>query len=285
MVSAQEDFDGKVNVFLGTSNNHPLDRNRITQPERVKGDVSTLQTTARPNKNLVSKINLSPHQLMKAIKNLILLTGLLISVKAAAQDWPNLKHYRAANEKLRDSTVTTVYMGDSITDFWVGDDPTFFKDNHYADRGISGQTSPQMLLRFRQDVIDLHPKAVVILCGTNDVAGNTGPMTPEMTEDNIQSMAELAKAHKIKVILCSVLPADHFGWKPALQPADSIIALNQWIKAYAKQNHFGYVDYYSAMVNDQKGMKSDYSKDGVHPNLTGYQVMEPLVQAAIKKAL
>jgi len=214
----------------------------------------------------------------------ILLTFLAFNA-ASAQDWPNLKRYRAANEKLKDSTTQVVYMGDSITDFWLDADPGFFKQNHYANRGISGQTSPQMLLRFRQDVIALKPKAVVILCGTNDIAGNTGPMTPEMTEDNIRSMTELAKANKIKVILCSVLPANHFGWKPNLQPADSIIALNTWVKTYAKEKHFGYVDYYSALVDEQKGFKTAYSQDGVHPNAAGYAVMEPLVQKAIKKEL
>jgi lysophospholipase L1-like esterase len=202
-----------------------------------------------------------------------------------AQDWPNLKRYQAANEKLKDSMVNVVYMGDSITDFWLNNDSTFFKTNHYVDRGISAQTSPQMLLRFRQDVVELHPKAVVILCGTNDIAGNTGPMTLEMIEDNIQSMADLAKANKIKVILCSVLPSNHFSWKPNVQPADAIIALNTWINAYAKKKHFVYTDYYGALVDDRKGLKKEYSQDGVHPNKAGYAVMEPLAQAGIKKAL
>lgn len=224
---------------------------------------------------------------MKNIKkSIVAITISVMSFSAAiAQDWPNLKRYQATNEKLKDSTVSVVYMGDSITDFWLRNDSAFFQSNHYVDRGISGQTSPQMLLRFRQDVISLHPKAVVILCGTNDIAGNSGPMTPEMTEDNIKSMAELANTHKIKVILCSVLPANHFGWKPDLQPADSIIHLNEWLKQYAKENHLGYVDYYDALVDEQKGLKVDYSGDGVHPNKMGYQVMEPLIQAAIKKAL
>lgn len=222
---------------------------------------------------------------MKTINYFLLLAGLLLAGSAHGQDWPNLERYHNANEKLKDSTVKVVYMGDSITDFWFYNDSTFFQNNHYADRGISAQTSPQMLLRFRQDVISLHPKAVVILCCTNDIAGNTGPMTQEMSADNIQSMAELARANHIKVILCSVLPSNHFGWRPDLQPADSIISLNAWIKSYAEENHFGYVDYYDALVDAQKGFKKEYSQDGVHPNLAGYEIMEPLAQAAIKNAL
>jgi lysophospholipase L1-like esterase len=207
---------------------------------------------------------------------------------ANAQDWPNLGRYQADNEKLKQDQaahVAVVYMGDSITDFWIGASPDFFQQNNYIDRGISGQTSPQMLLRFRADVIELKPKAVVILCGTNDIAGNTGPETLEMVENNIMSMAELAKANKIKVILSSVLPANKFGWKPNLQPADNIIALNAWISDYAKSKHFAYVDYYPALVDDQKGLGKNYSEDGVHPNKAGYAVMEKLVQDVIKKTL
>lgn len=202
-----------------------------------------------------------------------------------AQDWPNVERYRVANEKLKDSTVNVVHIGDSITDFWINNSPGFFSQNHYADRGISGQTSPQMLLRFQQDVISLKPKAVVILCGTNDIAGNTGPSTLNMIEDNIKSMSELAQANEIKVILCSVLPANHFAWKPEMHPADSIIDLNNWIKDYAQNNHYGYVDYYSSMVDDQKGLKAMFSQDGVHPNMDGYLVMQGLVQPVIEKVL
>lgn len=225
---------------------------------------------------------------MKIIKITSFLLMLLASSLAKAQDWPNLNHYHIANEKLKhDSSghVKVVYMGDSITDFWLGASPTFFTQNNYIDRGISGQTSPQMLLRFRADVLELKPKAVVLLCGINDIAGNTGPSTLEMIEGNITSMAELAKANKIKMILCSVLPANRFAWEPELQPADSVINLNNWIKDYAKTKHLSYVDYYPAMVNEQKGLKKEYSKDGVHPNKAGYDVMEKLVQAVIKKTL
>ncbi len=204
---------------------------------------------------------------------------------AKAQDWPNLSRYQAANQRLKDSTVKVVYMGNSITEAWAQMSPDFFADNKYVNRGISGQTTPQMLLRFRQDVIALKPKVVVLLCGINDIAGNTGPSTLEMIEGNIMSMAELAKANKIKMILCSVLPANHFKWKPALQPADSVIALNKWISAYTHSHHLEYVDYYSQMVDTEKGLKAAYTYDGVHPTINGYKIMQPLVKAAISKIL
>lgn len=205
-----------------------------------------------------------------------------------AQDWPDLHRYHSDDSLL--ATVPNpgdrvVFMGNSITDFWIKASPDFFERNHFVDRGISGQTSPQMLLRFRADVIVLHPRAVVIECGTNDIAGNTGPSTLAMLEDNIVSMTELAKANHIKVILGSVLPANKFSWKPATQPADSIIAVNEWLKAYAKKNHCAYIDYYSALVDEQKGMKAIYSSDGVHPNKEGYTVMEQVAQPIIKKVL
>jgi len=211
----------------------------------------------------------------------ILIMNLALQQYANAQDWPNLKRYQAANEQLKDSTVKVVYMGDSITDFWMQYSPEFFTKG-FVDRGINAQTTPQMLLRFRQDVIDLKPKAVVILAGTNDIAGLSGPSTLKMIEDNIQSMAELGKIHKIKVILCSLLPVTnaHGG-----RPADKIAALNNWIKDYAKSNHFTYVDYYSAMVDNQMNFKEAYNRDGLHPNKAGYSIMEELVQNAIKKSI
>lgn len=163
---------------------------------------------------------------------------------------------------------------------------SIFKENHnYINRGISGQTSPQMLLRFRSDVIDLHPEAVVILSGINDIAGNTGPSTLQMIMDNIISMAELAKANNIDVILCSVLPAYDFPWNPGLEPAMKIVALNKMIKKYAIENQLTFVDYFSAMVDDKNGLKAEYSEDGVHPNTKGYSIMEPLVNKAIKKVI
>lgn len=211
-----------------------------------------------------------------------------IFLASHGQDWPNLKRYQLENDSLKKERVPkdrVVFMGNSITDAWIRLSPAFFNDNHYVDRGISGQTTPQMLVRFRADVIDLKPKVVVIECGTNDIAGNTGPSTLEMAEDNIKSMCELARANKIKVILGSVLPANRFGWAPQVQPADSIIELNKWIREYARKNRIRYVDYHSAMVDENKGLKKEYSEDGVHPNKEGYAVMEKLVDPVIKKML
>lgn len=203
------------------------------------------------------------------------------------QDWAELSRYRSENEKIKNAVSydRIVFMGNSITEGWTLYSP-FFKENHnYINRGISGQTSPQMLLRFRSDVIDLHPEAVVILSGINDIAGNTGPSTLQMIMDNIISMAELAKANNIDVILCSVLPAYDFPWNPGLEPAMKIVALNKMIKKYAIENQLTFVDYFSAMVDDKNGLKAEYSEDGVHPNTKGYSIMEPLVNKAIKKVI
>ena len=203
-------------------------------------------------------------------------------------DWPNFSRYREANEKLGLPVANeerVVFMGNSITDGWIGISPEFFKGKPYVDRGISGQTTPQMLVRFRTDVINLKPKVVLILGGTNDIAGNTGPSTLEMIEDNLASMAELGKANGIKVILCSILPVYDYPWKPGLEPAEKIVTVNKWLKEYAAKNGCDYLDYYSSVVDNRKGMKVEYSKDGVHPNKEGYKVMEVLAEEAIKKAL
>jgi len=205
-----------------------------------------------------------------------------------AQDWPNLARYRDENAQMGPPAAgeqRVVFMGNSITESWMKLDSVFFGSHHYIDRGISGQTTPQMLLRFKQDVIDLQPKVVVILAGTNDIAGNTGPSTLEMIENNLSSMALLAQTAHIEVILSSVLPVFDYPWRPGLQPAEKIVTLNKWIKDFASQHHFYYLDYYSSVVDDRKGMRHDYSEDGVHPNLSGYKVMESLVEKAIAEAL
>ena len=176
-------------------------------------------------------------------------------------------------------------MGNSITEAWGKIDSSFFTDRGYIDRGISGQTSSQMLLRFRQDVINLNPEAVVILAGTNDIAENTGPISLEDIMGNIASMAELAEMNKIKVILSSVLPAYDFPWHPGLQPAEKIVSLNSLIKSYCENNNIIYVDYYSKMVDEKKGLDKKFTNDGVHPTLAGYRIMEPLVEKAIKTIL
>ena len=203
-------------------------------------------------------------------------------------DWAGLNRYRDDNAKLGSPAPgenRVVFMGDSITDAWGRGAGKFFPGKPYINRGISGQTTPQMLVRFRPDVIALKPKAVVILAGTNDVAGNTGPMTPEETEANIQSMVELAKANHIRVILASILPAYEFPWKRGLEPAGKIAALNAWIKEYAARNGFAYLDYYSAMVDERQGLKAELTSDGVHPNTAGYAIMEPLAAKTIASAM
>ncbi len=176
-------------------------------------------------------------------------------------------------------------MGDSITEFWSALCPEFFAGKPYINRGISGQTTPQMLIRFRADVIALKPTIVVLLAGANDIAGNTGPSTLEMILDNIISIAELAKANHIKMILCSLLPAYDFPWKTGSFPAEKMETFNAMLKKYADANDILYLDYYSAMVDEQNGLKTSYADDGVHPNKAGYEVMEPIVEKAINKML
>lgn len=217
-----------------------------------------------------------------------LLLLLFSGTGVGAQDWANLTRYREENAKLglpSPGESRVVFMGNSITEGWGNIHPAFFSGKPYINRGIGGQTTPQMLLRFRADVIDLKPAVVVILAGTNDIAGNTGPSTLKMIADNIFSMAELAKAHGIKVVLSSVLPVYDYPWKPGLQPVDKIMRLNNQIKEYAERNGCIYLDYFSSMADERKGLKATYSADGVHPNEAGYRVMAPLAEKAIAKAL
>jgi lysophospholipase L1-like esterase len=203
-------------------------------------------------------------------------------------DWANLRRYRQANDSLPPPTAgerRVVFMGNSITDAWARFFPQMFPGKPYIGRGISAQTTPQMLVRFRQDVIALKPAVVVILAGTNDIAGNTGPSTLEMIEDNLMSMTELARANGIRVVLSSVLPVYDYPWRPGLQPAAKIVALNAWMKAYAARAGAVYLDYHTAMADGRQGLNGDWTRDGVHPNEAGYRVMAPLAEQAIAEAL
>jgi lysophospholipase L1-like esterase len=204
------------------------------------------------------------------------------------QNSRKLNKYKQANSVLESLGIAEdriVFIGDSITEFWGTINPDFFENKNYINRGISGQTSPQILLRFSADVIALKPTAVVILAGVNDIAGNTGPTTLEEITDTIFSMIELAEANYIKVILCSVLPASDFPWSPKQEPADKIIALNTLLINYASANAITFVDYHTAMADDKMGLPLVYSSDGVHPNKAGYEIMGPLVEKAIQGIL
>lgn len=218
----------------------------------------------------------------------ISITILIMTEQSNAQDWANLNQFRAENTSLeipKSNEHRVVFMGNSITEGWSKFVPEFFENRPYINRGIGGQTTPQMLLRFRQDVINLKPKVVVILAGTNDIAGNTGPMTLEMIMDNLISMSELANANNIKVILSSVIPAFDYPWSPGLNPNEKIPALNKLIKTYAIENDIYYLDYFSTMVDSANGLIEEYTYDGVHPNKKGYEIMVPLAEIAINKIL
>jgi lysophospholipase L1-like esterase len=208
---------------------------------------------------------------------------------AFAQDWPNLGRYRTDNQTVgapKPGEARVVFMGDSITDAWGRSYGKFFPGKPYVNRGISGQTTPQMLIRFRPDVIALEPKAVVILAGTNDLAGNTGPMALEDIQGNLMSMAELARANNIKVVLASVLPVtDALKPQTARRPPEKIRALNTWLKEYAAKTGAVYLDYFTPMADENGMLKKELTYDGLHPNEAGYEVMQPLAQKAIDQAL
>ncbi len=221
----------------------------------------------------------------------------LMRQDARLRDWAQLGRYRDANRALpppRDGEARVVFLGDSITDAWP--QPrfgAFFPGKPYVGRGISAQTTPQMLVRFRQDVIDLRPRAVVVLAGTNDIAGNTGPMTNEEIQANVASMCELARVHGIRVVLSSVLPVSEYHHKPGdpappqttRRPMARIRALNEWMQAYAKEHGHTYLDYFSAMTDASGLLREDLSADDLHPNAKGYAIMAPLAEAAIERAL
>ena len=232
-------------------------------------------------------MNLKPHLI-------IILLYLPFTQEINSQDWntfANTSRYDKANLELKLHTKANnrvVFMGNSITEGWIQMRPEFFNNRDYINRGIGGQTTPQMLLRFREDVINLNPSVVIILAGTNDIAGNSGYISLESIIDNIKSMAEIANANGIKVIISSILPAIDYPWKPGLDPASKIIIINKALKAFSEENNFIYLDYYAAMVDDKGGLKvPEYTtaNDLVHPNKKGYLVMEKLAEIAIKKAL
>lgn len=208
---------------------------------------------------------------------------------AQNHDFGGLNRYTKENRELpqpRKGERRVVFLGNSITEGWVNTHPAFFKDNGYIGRGVSGQTSYQFLLRFREDVIKLSPAVVVINAGTNDVAENTGPYNEEYTFGNIVSMVELAQAHRMKVILTSTLPAAAFGWNPSIKDgAQKIVALNRRVEKYARKKKIPYVNYYQAMATESGALNPAYTKDGVHPTADGYKVMEPLIQKMINKVL
>ncbi len=201
-------------------------------------------------------------------------------------DWASLCRYRAENSALRrGAAARVVFMGDSITELWKIAHPDFFGES-YINRGVSGQTTAQMLVRFRQDVIALKPAVVHILAGTNDFAGNGGPTTLEAIRNNIASMVDLAAENDIRVVLGSVPPAGAFPWRPSvLEPAQHIVEMNEWLRRFAREKNLIYVDYHEPLADERDAMKQTFSNDGVHPNRDGYSVMEPLTRRAIEQAL
>ena len=221
----------------------------------------------------------------------------LTRAQTRLNDWPQLARYHDANTKVvapLKNEARVVFMGDSITDGWSNpNNGGFFPGKPYINRGISGQTTPQMLIRFRPDVIALKPKVVVILAGTNDIAGNTGPTTLEAIEDNLTSMAELARMSGIRVVFASLLPISDYEKnkegkliiRTTQRPPEQIKALNDWMRNYAAANHLTYLDYYSAMIDEKGFLKVELSNDGLHPNVKGYAVMSPLAEQAIAAAL
>ena len=226
---------------------------------------------------------------MKNVFFIYILTSLVIlSNYVNAQMMINLNKYKEENSSLglpKQGENRIVFMGNSITEDWKSLSPNFFLDNNYVNRGIGGETSTQMLLRFRSDVINLKPSAVVILAGINDIAENQGPISIPDIARNIFFMSQLASENNIKVILCSVLTAYDFPWRPGLNPKDKVISLNDLIQKHAQEKSFEYVDYFSSMVDERKGLIKEYGNDEVHPNLEGYRVMESIIQKSINKVL
>jgi lysophospholipase L1-like esterase len=200
------------------------------------------------------------------------------------KDWPNLTRFRSANATIS-TPVEVVFMGDSITELWGRQPEQFFPGKPYVNRGIGGQTTPQMVLRFQQDVVDMKPRVVVINGGTNDIAGNTGPSTLKMIEDNLKSMTEIAQANGIRVVLASVTPAYDYPWRKGLEPAEKVVELNDWMKDFCLKAGCVYADYFTPMADEKHGMKEGLSVDGIHPTPAGYRIMSPIADKAIQDAL
>lgn len=220
-------------------------------------------------------------------KRILIATAILINIisitsnaQDKAHDWAQFYRYAEANVELA-APPRVVMMGNSITDFWAGYDPEFFKKNNIVGRGISGQTSSEMLVRFRQDVINLHPKIVVILAGINDIAENNGPIAPRYILDNIRSMVDLARLHNIKPVVCSLLPTKGFSWRPDINPVPIILDFNRELRKYAVSEDIPFVNYYDELVDKDGGLRIGLSADGCHPNIVGYRIMEPILLRTI----
>ena len=208
----------------------------------------------------------------------------MLSNSLLAQDWPQLSFYQEANKLLKTSEkpIEAVFFGDSITEGWPQFNPSFFDSNNFVGRGIGGQTTPQLLLRFRQDVLGLRPKKVIFLAGINDIAENTGPISIEAIMGNIKGMTEMAKANEVEMVLCAVLPANSFPWRPSIIPTRKVIKLNQMVKGYVQENNLIYIDYYTHMVDDEQGLISTLGYDTVHPNKAGYALMEEVLLKSLQ---
>lgn len=238
-----------------------------------------MKTGCKNNKNPYLCIPIKDNNMKKTV--IITLIAILAPLFAHAQDWAQFGRYATQNDNVA-IKPKAVFMGDSITDGWASQDPDFFSSNNFLGRGISGQTTSHMLVRFRRDVIDHQPEYVVILAGTNDIARNNGVISHENILGNIISMCELAKANRIKPILCSILPAAGFGWRPEIKPADDILKLNALIKGYADSQKIPYVDYHTPLKDGRNGLPAVHAGDGVHPNLQCYKIMEEIVMKYIR---
>lgn len=222
---------------------------------------------------------------IKLLLPVLLLVFSSIHAQDFSDDWAALHHYSAENKTLEKNENRIVFLGSSIIENWKKLVPEFFSNKNYINRGISGQISPQLLIRFRQDVIDLHPKAVIILAGSNDISNSTGHVTNEVIMNNIASMVELAKVHGIKVILCKYVPIYEYPWRKGIEPAAKIISLNEQIVKYARENHCIILDYFTPLADSRNGQKPELTIDGVHPNAAGYKLLEKVTEEAIAKAM